>query len=52
MGAVKRSVKEICKNGWGQVDTTSFSDVDERFNPSFMNQYVSGDTFLNSKLCC
>lgn len=49
MGAVKRSVKEICKNGWGQVDTTSFSDVDERFNPSFMNQYVSGDTFLNTE---
>ena len=48
-GLAKQAIGRVCAAGWSQVSSTSFTDVDSRFNNSFMNQYVSGDTFLNSK---
>ncbi len=48
-GFAKQAIKAVCASGWNQVSSTSFTDVDSRFNNAFMNQYVSGDTFLNSK---
>ena len=42
-------VSTICADGWSKVDTSSFNDVDNRFTNSFMNEYVAGGTFLNSK---
>ena len=49
LGLVKQQIKSVCGAGWAQVSSTSFTDVDSRFTDSFMNEYVSGDTFLNSK---
>ena len=49
LGLVKQKIKNVCGAGWAQVSSSSFTDVDSRFTNSFMNEYVSGDTFLNSK---
>lgn len=43
------SVSNVCSTAWAQVSSSSFDDIDDRFTNSFMNQYVNGDTFLNSK---
>ena len=47
-------IENICADAWNLVDTSSFTDVDTRFNNAFMTEYVAGDTFLNSKYygCC
>lgn len=49
VGFIKKSIRSVCAAGWSQVSSSSFSDVDPRFNDSFMNEYVAGDTFLNSE---
>ena len=45
----EQAVTNVCENGWSRVDSTNFRDVDSRFTNSFMNEYVTGGTFLNSK---
>lgn len=47
--AAERAVASTCAAGWAKVDSSKFSDVDARFTNSFMNEYVTGGTFLNSK---
>lgn len=38
----------MCAQAWeGGVDTHIFSDIDSRFDDTFMDEYVAGDTFLN-----
>ena len=49
LGLVNKHIQSVCGAGWSQVSSSSFTDVDSRFTNSFMNEYVSGDTFLNSK---
>ena len=44
-----QAIASICADGWSRVDSSAFSDVDPRFTNSFMNEYVAGGTFLNSK---
>ncbi len=39
----------VCDAAWHQVDTSTFQDVDDRFTEDFMEDYINGDTFLNSK---
>ena len=47
--AAKSAIDTACADGWAKVDTSTYSDVDNRFTNSFMNEYVAGGTFLNSK---
>jgi len=40
-------VNTICATAWDQVPTSTFKDVDDRFDDAFMEEYINGDTFLN-----
>ena len=42
-------INSICADGWDTVPTSTFRDVDDRFDDAFMEDYIKGDTFLNSK---
>ena len=46
----KQAISRACSSAWNSVSTSHFKDVDHRFNNGFMNRYVAGETFLNSKL--
>lgn len=41
------TVNGICADGWNQVPTSTFRDVDDRFDNAFMEEYIKGNTFLN-----
>lgn len=45
----KRAISQACSSAWNSVSTSSFHDVDPRFNNGFMNRYVAGETFLNTE---
>jgi hypothetical protein len=49
MGSAKKEISSMCATAWDQVSSSSFSEIDSRFNSNFMNQYVAGDTFLNTE---
>ena len=37
----------MCRDAWSTVDKTTFTDVDDRFDDTFMAEYYDGGTFLN-----
>lgn len=39
----------MCGDAWNKVDRTKFTDVDARFDDSFISEYFNGKTFLNSE---
>ncbi len=45
----RRAISEFCGNAWSNIDTSTFQDIDARFDDKFMKHYVQGKTFLNSK---
>lgn len=45
----RKAISEFCGNAWSNTDTSTFQDIDARFDDKFMKQYVQGKTFLNSK---
>ena len=45
----KQAISQACSSAWNSVPTSSFSEVDGRFNNRFMKKYAAGETFLNSK---
>jgi len=46
---LKNAVTQMCSDGWDQVFRVNFTDVDNRFDDTFMDQFVAGDTFLNTE---
>jgi len=44
---MKDKIDEVCSDGWSVIPESVFTDIDERFDDTFMNQYVKGETFLN-----
>ncbi len=46
----KQAISRTCSSAWNSVSTSSFNNVDQRFNNGFMNEYVAGGTFLNGTL--
>jgi len=47
LDAAKSTLSSMCDDAFDEVDTSAYTDIDSRFTKSFMNQYVSGKTFLN-----
>lgn len=46
----KRKVGNMCGEAWEEsVETVPFTEVDSRFSDEFMDNYVAGDTFLNTE---
>jgi len=45
----KSALREICDGVFDDVDTSSYTDIDEAFTNNFMNEYVAGVTFLNTE---
>merc|ERR1712232_1529712 len=46
----KRALSGMCGKAWDDaVEPSQFDEIDERFNNAFMNEYVAGDTFLNTE---
>lgn len=42
-------ISELCEYAYDDVDTTSYTDIDSRFDDSFMTEYIAGDGFLNTE---
>lgn len=46
---MQQKIHDMCSEGWSNVDTSTFANVNAEFDDEFMNSYVAGDTFLNGK---
>jgi len=45
----KEYLSEVCDDTFGDLETSSYTNIDARFKNSFMNKYVAGTTFLNTE---
>jgi len=43
----KNAVTTMCSAAWNEVPVSTFQHIDDRFTDNFMEEYISGDTFLN-----
>jgi len=46
-GSPQDTIHNVCAHAWDKIPTSTFSDIDGRFNNAFMEEYINGDTFLN-----